>query len=656
MQTKIKICSESLPICSHIFAKNKFKGFYPHQIKCFEIFEQNLKGSDVQVLLNASTGKGKTASIAIPTIQHRHNAIFIYPTNALIKSQEASIKEILGNYEKDDYEIQTLSAVDLDEKQIEWNTTRVNALTRILTPQIKKKIILTNPDIIFLIFEGIYNKKRHGKEYSGELLLALKEYDVIVFDEVHSYEDKELTNLLLLVRIFKEEYSIKNIFFLTATPFVGFKEIFEEKASITLEVINEWSSNGYQTIGNFIAVKEVEINVNKKEKRIVEQFLNKIRDHSDRTVICILESVVDALALVENLKPLFGEERVVDWTGLTPKYVKQDASFFEKLQRKMMIGTKAIELGIDTPCDYLSFEASDFSSFIQRFGRAGRTKSESEINYADVFLDEFHYERFVKLKDKNEFTRKDFESFVSEVFNSKGINKKFVESKYLAAQHFLILNQLLDEENVKKYMSSIHPHVEIDEVKKIAEIFKKVFQEEYLIFRLARSPAYIYLKGYHSGAFTSYDAIWCIKRFNWEIWKPLNEKYFLAILSQRRDPSSIRMKKEINYRINHDETPIFLELDVQKLKEHTMYPSDLLAYINPERVIQKAGEEYLIKAEAEVSNIRVEKKFPLKGIFCIVNENPMRYGFYSSTMRIRGTGSYLLYGEEALRFWIDRIE
>lgn len=656
MQTKIKICSEFLPICSHIFAKNKFKGFYPHQIKCFEIFEQNLMGNDVQVLLTAGTGKGKTAAIVIPTIQRRHNAIFIYPTNALIKSQETSIREILRNYEKDDYEIQTLSAVDLDEKQIEWNTTRVNALTRILTPQIKKKIILTNPDIIFLIFEGIYNKERYGKEYSGELLLALKEYDVIVFDEVHSYEDKELTNLLLLVRIFKEEYGIKNIFFLTATPFVGFEEIFEEKVGINIEVINEWDANGYQTIGNFTAVKEVELGVNKREKRVVEQFLNKIRDHSDRTVIGILDSVVDALALAEKLKPLFGEERVVDWTGLTPRYVKQDASFFEKLQKQVMIGTKAIELGIDTPCDYLSFEASDFPSFMQRFGRAGRTKSESEINYVDVFLDEFHYERFVKLKDKDEFTRKDFESFVREVFSSEEINNKFVESKYIAAQHFLILDQLLEEEKVKKYMLNIHPRIEIDEIKEIAEKFKEVFQEEYLNFRLAQSPAYIYLKGYQSGAFTSYDAIWCIKRFDRAIWKPLNEREFLAILSQRGDPSSKRMKKEINYRINHDEIPIFLELDVQKLKKYTMYPSDLLAYIKNPTIIRQVGEEYLIKAEAEVSNIRVEKKFPLKGIFCIVKGNPMRYGFYSSTMQLRGTDRYLLYGEEALRFWIDKVE
>jgi len=40
----------------------------------------------------------------------------------------------------------------------------------------------------------------------------------------------------------------------------------------------------------------------------------------------------------------------------------------------LVIGTSAIEVGIDFQCDYLIFEAGEAASFLQRFGRVGRHK------------------------------------------------------------------------------------------------------------------------------------------------------------------------------------------------------------------------------------------------------------------------------------------
>jgi hypothetical protein len=41
-------------------------------------------------------------------------------------------------------------------------------------------------------------------------------------------------------------------------------------------------------------------------------------------------------------------------------------------EQLVVLGTSAIEVGIDFQCDYLIFEAGDASSFMQRFGRLGR--------------------------------------------------------------------------------------------------------------------------------------------------------------------------------------------------------------------------------------------------------------------------------------------
>jgi hypothetical protein len=70
---------------------------------------------------------------------------------------------------------------------------------------------------------------------------------------------------------------------------------------------------------------------------------------------------------------------------------------------------------------------------------------------------------------------------------------------------------------------------------------------------------------------------------------------------------------------------------------------------NIEKIIEQRGEEYLIQGEVEIEPER-GGRFMQKGVFCIVNENPVRYG-YSSIMKIRGTGSYLLQGDEALDYW-----
>lgn len=84
--------------------------------------------------------------------------------------------------------------------------------------------------------------------------------------------------------------------------------------------------------------------------------------------VIIVNSVVKAIELEQKLlKAGIAKEHIVPIRGMIARAIR-------KLHADMLIviGTSAIEVGIDFQCDYLIFEAGDAAAFMQRFGRLGR--------------------------------------------------------------------------------------------------------------------------------------------------------------------------------------------------------------------------------------------------------------------------------------------
>ena len=83
--------------------------------------------------------------------------------------------------------------------------------------------------------------------------------------------------------------------------------------------------------------------------------------------VVILNSVVNAIALEDALV-----ESGIPRTEIAPIRGLSARSSRNVKGKMLVIGTAAIEVGIDFKTDYLIFEAGDQASFMQRFGRLGR--------------------------------------------------------------------------------------------------------------------------------------------------------------------------------------------------------------------------------------------------------------------------------------------
>ena len=83
--------------------------------------------------------------------------------------------------------------------------------------------------------------------------------------------------------------------------------------------------------------------------------------------VVILNSVVNAIALEDALV-----EAGIPRTEIAPIRGLSARSSRDVKGKTLVIGTAAIEVGIDFKTDYLIFEAGDQASFMQRFGRLGR--------------------------------------------------------------------------------------------------------------------------------------------------------------------------------------------------------------------------------------------------------------------------------------------
>jgi len=86
--------------------------------------------------------------------------------------------------------------------------------------------------------------------------------------------------------------------------------------------------------------------------------------------VIILNSVVSAIALEDKLVEAgILRDEIAPIRGLSAR------SSRDVNGKLIVIGTAAIEVGIDFQADYLLFEAGDAASFMQRFGRIGRHRS-----------------------------------------------------------------------------------------------------------------------------------------------------------------------------------------------------------------------------------------------------------------------------------------
>lgn len=337
-------------------------------------------------LVGTKTGTGKTAAAVLPILKYKESAIMVYPTNELIRNQVAGVANIarleglnpcIYNPEttKEEFGKADVLLVHIDAAALEkWGRekgwgSKWKVLNRLLKSN--KTIIFTNPDILFLIF---------AIRYRGEALAALQGYRTLVVDEFHLYQGVEFAHALFMVHMARHMGMFERVVLLSATPDPEVKKILKDfftPLEIDLSTRSRYVGEEKRT-----AVHEVEIipchagtdpvetavsTIISLREKLIE--LGKQESEPDYIpAVVVLNSVVNAIRLEDRLvEEGFSRDELLIVRGLSQRDIRQ-----KRPEHLLVIGTSAIEVGVDFKCDNLVFEAFEAPSFMQRFGRVGR--------------------------------------------------------------------------------------------------------------------------------------------------------------------------------------------------------------------------------------------------------------------------------------------
>lgn len=369
---------------------------HPHQAAMLDSWDQH-----DAFLLVTKTGSGKTAATALPVARSRDKhgdncALFVYPTNELIRDQARSIYDLLSNRLR--LKVKEITpdnvAEPVGDEEIVLARADANLLTefceklglmrrgqpqkavaleRLLMPD-KPKIVLTNPDTLYLLYSLKYGRR------GGNVITQLQAYQTIVFDEFHLYSGVELAHVLYLIHSARRMGAFKRVVLLSATPHAEVREWIERLLhphEITMQISSPWPQVGQRQVAHDVQLTPLlagrdPVSVALAKVMELEPRLRQLRANIPKTdyvpVVVILNSVVKAIELEDRLRTAgFAQDEIVPIRGMSARQIRR-----LRPQQLIVVGTSAIEVGIDFQCDYLLFEASDAASFMQRFGRLGR--------------------------------------------------------------------------------------------------------------------------------------------------------------------------------------------------------------------------------------------------------------------------------------------
>jgi CRISPR-associated helicase Cas3 len=467
---------------------------------CLLEFQERIRRAKERlVLLNAPTGSGKTLAYLLHGIENFSTTIILYPTKELMEDQAKNIVKLLNNLGRQ------ITEVDVDEKN-ESTRSNTNEFDVVLlvangdtlrywadkeessegkaflnklkefTP-CKHLILLTNIDILYLLLRSSFFA-------SPEIfkMVASRGKALLVVDEFHLYFG---FSLLVLVT------AIKLLIYATSNPFIQ-RVIFSSATSIDLsKVFNEkievieakYYSSDYTEkearISRFDTILKIrpidylvysESDINKVLSEAIALYndittRNVNLDRSTINVLIILNSIISCEALykklLSNLKN--GVKRISSYVP------RKERQLYTSYETKILVGTSAIEVGIDFDSYSLIFEASDAYSFIQRFGRVSRKRCGEAV----VFVPNYSFSKIKdKLSGKNEVSYYEFIKVIEDsMFKSKGY-EDFSLSQFalaLVLGIFAAIEKRINREADKNKLSQL---VSSDKYK---EIYKKIF-------------------------------------------------------------------------------------------------------------------------------------------------------------------------------------
>lgn len=367
---------------------------YVYQSRVYRLVEQALQGKETLCLFLATpTGSGKTLGSYAYAINHQVPALGVYPTNELIRDQERALKPWIDP--GDAYRLLRIDSRQLDHWQDALD--KQQHATTFETLMNWEPTILTNPDILFYTFFGLY----HGpKGLSQRLFTLLGQHQLFIFDEFHLYNVKQMADVAYLVATLHTIHPHRGrvFVFASATPDSPVRAWLQDHLHLPVEVVEGEPSDVPDARTIAYPLQLTLLPADLRRWKGVETLLDYlpalqtfVGDHPQARLVTILDSVAGAIEAARALRELFPGKAVGEVHGLSSEEERAEA-----IRRPFTVGTSTIEVGIDfkdeAEKDELIYEARTAAQFIQRFGRLARHKKALDIpNRAVALIPEYVY-------------------------------------------------------------------------------------------------------------------------------------------------------------------------------------------------------------------------------------------------------------------------
>lgn len=351
-----------------------------HQLRALEAAQQS------RVLVEAPTGGGKTWTAAAPLIEaadHGEGAIFVYPTNALADDQERSLRDLaeragcpVGIVQPDGAWRGVPSAHVLicrvhagmldDVREGLGGRFRGQQLSRLLQQLPPKPIwLVTNPDTLYLLATARYTS-------SPQLWSRLEPSRTLILDEFHVYRGPALMRALCLMELSRRLLNLDRLRILSATLPPKIRNLLERRLGFTC-IEARPVSKGHQ-IQHEVRLSLEAADGERATERMADIITTEIdalrteaRMNAGVPLVALRLSVLSAIALEDALAArTIRHAEIGVYRGLSSRAIRVMDG------KSLVIGTSALELGVDFDTTRLLFEAGSATSFAQRLGRVGR--------------------------------------------------------------------------------------------------------------------------------------------------------------------------------------------------------------------------------------------------------------------------------------------
>ena len=343
------------------------------------------EGDEPVAVLRAPTGAGKTATFH-ELINANDLTLLVYPTNALLRQQQ-------DRFEKEDISAKPLSGDTLEGHGRQRSENLLQFVNKYAADH---EVVVTNPDILQAIVQNLYRGNRAMEFFD--------QFDAIVYDEFHFYDDLAASGLLLQTWIIADRQPNAQILFASATPNESFVSFIRSNFDLPVRDISaKYDPNGDPFRHDVTLNRHETERIADAREEVVERLRDAVDDvDPDETrAAVVFNSVKASNDFHEYLKSEHHDlfERTEKDNGFDTNDPDLD---LQAEEFSILNTTSKGEIGLDYDIRTLIMESpfgpTAASKFLQRFGRAGR-QAEATVDIYGLgqvpWPDEMDFEGFV---------------------------------------------------------------------------------------------------------------------------------------------------------------------------------------------------------------------------------------------------------------------